>query len=153
MAAPNYTLNIVLQDGQRFNVNVPRDVTADGVYNAVATAVGVQLGVRTIPVESFRIIMPSAGRRLDMGDKKLSDYEHYWDGGNDVTLHVQPILHAARPVNKALTRLVNASQARRNQVSNVARNAALAARRYGVATRGGASRKSKSRKNRKTRRN
>ena len=152
MAAPNYTLHIVLQSGLKFNINVPRNVTADDVFNAVSTALSARLG-RNMPVDSFRIIMPSVARRLDQGDIKLSVYEHYWNNGNDVTLYVQPILRAYTPVNNAKERLANASQANRNRVSRVARNAAAAARTRGVAVNGGVSRKRKSRKSRKTRRN
>jgi len=155
MAAPPFNLICKLPTGQTFKTIVPGNATLVDAYNAIAIDIEKVLG-RPMPTDNFRLVLSGAGINLEIKDRLLSEYKHYFTQ-NNVSLHVvlrQPrgISPVNNPMNSAINRLNRASKANLNRVSIVARNAALTAKGQRPPV-GGVSRKRKNKNNRKTRRN
>jgi hypothetical protein len=162
MAAPTFNLTCSLPNGKKFITTVPNDATLVDVYNAVAVDFSNFLG-RPMLTDNFRLVLPGAGINLEIKDRLLSEYKHYFSQ-NNVRLYVVLRQRASQPnpLNSAIERLNRANRTNLGRVSRVATNAALAARnkaefaatgRRPIRPIGGVSRKRKNRKNRKTRRN
>jgi hypothetical protein len=150
MAAPPFNLTCLLPNGKKFITTVSSDATLVDVYNAVALEFSNFLG-RPMTTDNFRLVLSGAGISLEIKDRLLSEYKHYFSQ-NNVRLQVVLKQRASQPspLNSAVERLNRASNTNLNRVSNVARNAALAARSLGVATKGGVSRKRKNRESQNT---